>query len=119
SRRRHTRSKRDWSSDVCSSDRNRSPREIPIALQLPDWSEWLPRIHPKDAWGKAFTSSEFAGSYDGGTSAESNYQVGRKQSLRGLLAAAPKGKVQGVVQGFAQWSRARQALLREIGRAHV
>ena len=98
-------------------DGNLSPREIPIALQLPDWSEWLPRIHPKDAWGKAFTSSEFAGRYDGGTSAESNYQVGRKQSLRGLLAAAPEGNVQGVVRGFAQWSRARQALLRGVAGA--
>jgi hypothetical protein len=77
----------------------------------------LPRIHPKDAWGKAFTNSEFAGRYDGGTGAQSNYKVGRKQSLRGLLAAAPEGDVQGVVQDFVQWSRARQALLRGVARA--
>lgn len=32
-------------------------REIPIALQLPDWNQWLPHIHPKDAWGSSFTSS--------------------------------------------------------------
>src|SRR2546429_6493899 len=37
--------------------------------------------------------------------------------LRGLLAAAPEGNVQGVVQGFAQWSRARQALLRGVAGA--
>jgi hypothetical protein len=34
-------------------------REIPIAMQLPDWNHWLPRIHPKDAWGDAFDQSEF------------------------------------------------------------
>src|SRR5207249_9400080 len=28
SRRRHTRSKRDWSSDVCSSDLSRSPKSV-------------------------------------------------------------------------------------------
>jgi hypothetical protein len=33
------------------------------------------------------------------------------------LAAAPEGDVQGVVQDFAQWSRARQALLRGVARA--
>lgn len=25
-------------------------REIPIALQFPDWNEWLPEVHPKDVW---------------------------------------------------------------------
>src|SRR5699024_11313715 len=39
SRRRHTRSKRDWSSDVCSSDLFSSPRarrlSVPIALSAP------------------------------------------------------------------------------------
>ncbi len=40
-------------------------RELPIALQLPDWNHWLPRIHPKDAWGSTFTNSGFAFAYDG------------------------------------------------------
>src|SRR5699024_11620655 len=30
SRRRHTRSKRDWSSDVCSSDLRERPEDIPL-----------------------------------------------------------------------------------------
>ena len=34
-------------------DGNLNPREIPIAMQLPDWNHWLPRIHPLDGWGKA------------------------------------------------------------------
>ncbi len=31
-------------------------RELPVALQLPDWNSWLPGIHPMDAFGPAFTS---------------------------------------------------------------
>lgn len=26
-------------------------RDIPVAMQLPDWNHWLPRVHPKDAIG--------------------------------------------------------------------
>ncbi len=39
-------------------DGDLNPREIPISLQLPDWNHWLPRVHPLDAWGADFTSSE-------------------------------------------------------------
>lgn len=28
---------------------NLSVREIPVALQLPDWNRWLPEVHPKDS----------------------------------------------------------------------
>ena len=41
-------------------DGNLNAREVPIALQLPDWNQWLPRVHPKDAWGPAFSESAFA-----------------------------------------------------------
>lgn len=37
---------------------NLSAREIPVALQLPDWFHWLPKFHPADSWGDAFTISE-------------------------------------------------------------
>ena len=49
-------------------DGNLSAREIPIALQLPDWNQWLPRVHPKDAWGTAFLQESHcfvAALYDG------------------------------------------------------
>ena len=32
-------------------------RELPIALQLPDWNSWLPIVHPKDAFGASFTNN--------------------------------------------------------------
>src|SRR5262249_20777858 len=67
--------------EVFHPDGDLNAREIPIALQLPDWSQWLPRIHPKDAWGASFDESEFAALYDSQTGGE------RKPSLRGLLSS--------------------------------
>lgn len=34
-------------------------RETPIVMQLPDWNSWLPVIHPMDAFGASFTTSDF------------------------------------------------------------
>jgi cytochrome c553 len=39
-------------------DANLDPREIPIAFELPDWNHWLPRVHPKDAFGAHFDNSD-------------------------------------------------------------
>ena len=34
-------------------------REIPIAVQFPDWKHWLPLVHPFDVWGEdAFKNGE-------------------------------------------------------------
>src|SRR5699024_12134303 len=41
SRRRHTRSKRDWSSDVCSSDLGGIPMNLPKELLYSDEHEWV------------------------------------------------------------------------------
>jgi hypothetical protein len=38
-------------------------REIPIAMQLPDWNHWLPQVHPLDSFGDGFEKSEFARDY--------------------------------------------------------
>lgn len=37
--------------------RTLNPREVPLAVQLPDWNHWLPEIHPKDAFPTVFTNS--------------------------------------------------------------
>jgi hypothetical protein len=100
---------------VFRPDGNLNPREIPIALQLPDWSGWLPRIHPKDAWGSAFTQSEFAALYDGGSNAERKANAGAKSAppLRALLAAlASKRELRPAVSAFARWTQARAAFLK-------
>lgn len=41
-------------------DSDLNPREIPIALQLPDWNHWLPRVHPLDFREARFKSSAFS-----------------------------------------------------------
>jgi hypothetical protein len=48
-------------------------REIPIAIELPDWNNWLPLVHPLDIWGTYWTST---------TTGLANNQY---QSLRGTL----------------------------------
>ena len=97
---------------VFRPDGNLNVREIPIAMQLPDWSQWLPRIHPKDAWGQAFAKSKFATMYDGGTgSGEPRFKP--NTSLRALLnsAQASDGDLRPVVPAFVRWSRARRTFL--------
>jgi hypothetical protein len=100
--------------DLFRPDGNLNPRQVPIALQLPDWSQWLPRVHPKDAWGAAFTESEFAESYDGETASASKRKDGGRSSLRTLLAAIPPTahNAHTVVEAFARWSQSRHAFLR-------
>jgi hypothetical protein len=102
--------------EIFRPDGNLNPREIPIALQLPDWSQWLPRVHPKDAWGPAFTQSEFAALYDGETAPESKNKTVTNPSLRTLLAAAQTTdhNIRPVVATFAQWSQARRSFLKRF-----
>ena len=106
--------------DIFRPDGNLNPRQIPIALQLPDWSQWLPRVHPKDAWGPAFTQSEFATSYGGETTPESKRKIGAKPPLRTLIAEAQTTdyNIRPVAAAFAQWSQARRAFLRHVVKAN-
>jgi len=94
------------SPNIFRPDGDLDPREIPIALQLPDWSQWLPRIHPKDAWGADFTKSEFAATYDGKTSAG--------PSLRALFAGGNSADLRSAVTAFPRWSRARSVFFRRV-----
>ena len=102
--------------DIFRPDGSLNPRQIPIALQLPDWSQWLPRVHPKDAWGAAFTQSEFAALYGGETAPETNSKIGAKPPLRVLLAATQTTdhSIRPVVAAFAQWSQDRRAFFRRL-----
>ena len=93
-------------------DGNLNPHQVPISLQLPDWSQWLPQIHPKDAWGDSFTHSKFATLYgvngDAGT-----------RSLRAVLRPAfqTRGNIRRVLSSFEQSSRARRALFKRLSRS--
>ena len=95
-------------------DGNLSAREIPIALQLPDWNQWLPHIHPKDAWGPAFTQSEFDRLYEGGTYPEADSK-GEPPLRRLLTATQTKGSnLRPVAKAFDQWLRARRSFLKRF-----
>ncbi len=106
-------------SNAFRPDGNLNVREIPIALQLPDWNHWLPRIHPLDAWGMAFQSSEFAELYG---SVDSSSYVGRKvpsgaskQSLRAMLSSPDLSAMISsgrIAANFDRWRNARSALLK-------
>jgi hypothetical protein len=116
----------DWSAIVpritraaFRPDGNLNAREIPIALQLPDWSHWLPIVHPLDAWGPGFQNSEFFewygwASYPAASGRKS--QAGAaKQSLRGLLAAPDLAATISsgrIITHFDKWTNARTAFLK-------
>ena len=106
--------------DLFRPDDNLSPREIPIALQLPDWNEWLPRIHPKDAWGPAFVQSELGKLYGDGMYSETKREA-RKSSLPALLAATgnPGSDLRPVAAAFARWSDARRIFLKHSVKART
>ncbi len=54
---------RPTASSVFAPDGDLRAREIPIAMQLPDWNHWLPQVHPLDAFGDAFEKSDFGNDY--------------------------------------------------------
>ncbi len=106
--------------DIFRPDGNLNAHEIPIALQLPDWNQWLPRVHPKDAWGPAFSQSEFAALYDGETPGGKS-KGGKKLPLRPLLASSQTAghDLRPVVAAFTQWSEARRSFLGRFGKAEA
>ncbi|HEV3332052.1 MAG TPA: hypothetical protein VG096_13770, partial [Bryobacteraceae bacterium] len=48
---------------VFSAQGTLNPRQIRVTFQLMDWNEWLPAIHPMDAFGAAFVTSGYNTSY--------------------------------------------------------
>ena len=36
-------------------------REVPIAIQFPDWNSWLPEVHPLDLWGEGYWQGDWNG----------------------------------------------------------
>ena len=45
-------------SRVASTKSTLNLRELPLALQFPDWNRWLPLVHPIDFWGDSFEDSD-------------------------------------------------------------
>jgi hypothetical protein len=67
-------------------------REIPVAFQLPDWKHWLPRVHPKDAWGDLFVNGNLNKRYAGeGTGSETVVLRDRLKSQGEAYASGKEG----------------------------
>ncbi len=84
-----------------------NPRELPIALQLPDWNSWLPQVHPMDAFGSTFTSSQMNTLYATlrSTLQPNNAAAYQAQlyTIRDWLAAAQAGFLLGL-ENSGNWS---------------
>jgi hypothetical protein len=76
-------------------------REIPVAFQLPDWNHWLPRIHPKDAWGDYFTNSNLNKEYAGEGTGSGTYNMRTQLSNGGLNYA--QGKSGNIFNDLYYW----------------
>jgi hypothetical protein len=89
-------------------------------LQLPDWSGWLPRVHPKDAWGSDFSQNEFAALYDGEAPSDSKRKLAARP-LRTLLATTQNSNqdLRPIAAAFADWSQARRAFLKRFVKAKM
>jgi hypothetical protein len=87
-------------------DGNLNPREIPISLQLPDWSHWLPRVHPLDAWGADFERSELSRLYSASDSAEAGLRTRLASPQLAKLIASGE-----VVSLFDRWTKSQKRLL--------
>jgi hypothetical protein len=78
---------------VMDSGATMNAREIPVAMQFPDWNAWLPTIHPLDVWPTQVDGSGFANGaqFDNGDRKNPN---GYYQSLLTWLDANrnPNGK---------------------------
>ncbi|NML30908.1 hypothetical protein [Paraburkholderia antibiotica] len=79
-------------------------REIPIALQLPDWNHWVPHVHPKDAWGDYFTNSNVNKMYAGQGTGNATYNM-RSQLAQGGVSYA-QGKTGNIFNDLYYWGDA-------------
>ncbi|MFZ5992952.1 MAG: hypothetical protein ACOYW9_14440 [Deinococcota bacterium] len=56
-------------------------RELPIALQLPDWNHWLPRVAPEDLFGAG---------YDGIAAIAGEIEAGLERNALGYASCKPQ-----------------------------
>lgn len=61
---------------------NINHRELPLSIQLPDWNEWLPEVHPLDMFGEDFEAEQFD---IGSVAPYASYQEARFLFAEGLL----------------------------------
>ena len=79
-------------------------RELPIAMQLPDWNAWLPEVHPLDVWGEFFLkTTPISGSPNnrrGDVLGHFDQLVGELEG-KGLSRVLSLGELDNRVEGFS------------------
>lgn len=103
-------------------------RTTPIALQLPSWNMWLPKIHPMDAFGATFINSTYnsmysvvrgslvansPASYTQATGNLVNWLIAQEDFLVPIESSNPPpnwdaGNLRNKVYSAAQWSMVKQ-----------
>jgi cytochrome c553 len=68
-------------------------RELPIAIQMPDWNAWLPHDHPTDVWGQLFD--------DG--AANAGYLAARNQLMNNVSNTQLVTTINRIYQGSFQF----------------
>jgi len=99
--------------EVFRPDGDLNPREIPIALQLPDWNHWLPRVHPLDAWPSDFMESDFARTYQ--ENGASGFGLDARSALASFSSqSSPASPAHGeITRFFEKWSLQRAKFLKK------
>jgi len=71
-----------------SPNKNINHQEMPVAIQFPDWNEWLPEVHPLEVWGREFESETYKIGYASpwGGYRESVRRFGRGELQEGIRA---------------------------------
>ncbi|WP_217349703.1 hypothetical protein, partial [Meiothermus sp. PNK-Is4] len=72
--------------DWLRSEASLNVRELPIALQLPDWNHWLPRVAPEDLFGAG---------YDGIAAIANGIEAGLERDPLGFAACKPDNSPRG------------------------
>ena len=91
--------------EAIAPDQTMSVTEQPIAMQLPDWNDWLPEIHPEDVWGDYFSETA---SIDEGPGKWRDDVLGHYQVLRnrlesqGVPALIQRNKLDNLVGRFTE-----------------
>ena len=81
--------------DIIKIDSTLNRRELPIALQLADWNDWLPAVHPMDIWKHVFESSRVKTNFEN----DIDYHISNPQFFYILVDEL---KVVQVVEKFAK-----------------
>ena len=93
-------------------------RELPIAFQFPDWNDWLPEVHPLDAWGDGFKTRKL---FYGESMYDTYLRVRRELESKSGAARAADGSLKRLLNDLAtqttDFSDLRSNALRADGKS--